>query len=163
MRLGLMLEQSQHVLILNLMFGRPLVRIHRVFVVGESRSVGEQVAHGDGACVGRKAREDIGKRLVVAELAVVYQEHDGHRGELLGERRQAEIRDGIDLSQAAQIPHAVAALEDRAAVLADEDGESRGLRAGERSEDRIQLRVYRLLGAGGANQQERRHGADGRW
>jgi len=47
--------------------------------------VGEQVSHGDRAAVLRKIGEDFAQRFVVAQLAVIHQQHRRHGGELLGE------------------------------------------------------------------------------
>ena len=155
LRLGLTLEQRQHFFILNLMFRRPLVRVHRIFVIGQARRVGEQVAHGDGARVWRKVRGRFGQRLVVAEFAVVDQEHDGHGGELLGERREAEIRVGIDLRQRSQIADAVAALEDRRPSLRTRTA-SPGDFAPASGAKSYRVARPRPLGSGTAGKQEER-------
>ena len=90
----------------------------------------------------------------------MHQEHDGHGGELLGERRETEIRDGVDLRQRSQVPNAVAALKDRSPILADEDGKPRSSCARKRGEDRIDLRGRRLLCKDTAGKQEYGRGSN---
>ena len=74
---------------------------------------------------GGKSGEDFGKWLVVAEFAIMHQQHHRHGGELLGERREAEIRNGIDPPQGSQIANAVSALKHGAPILAHQNGKPR--------------------------------------
>ena len=85
----------------------------------------QEVANGDGLSVFRKVGEDIGEPVFVTQLAIVHQQHDRHGRELLGAGRQAEIRVRVNLAQRTQIGHAVATLEDDAAIFDDEHGGAR--------------------------------------
>ena len=87
---GLLLQQFHDSCVENLrnfVFRSVGILLHQdVFVVGQSRSVVEQVADGDGFSVGRKFGEEVGEVVVVVQFAVVYEKHDAGRCELLGER-----------------------------------------------------------------------------
>ena len=54
------------------------------------------------------------------QLAIVHQQHDRHRRELLGTRRQTEIGMRVNLSAGTQIGHAIATLEHDLSVFDDE-------------------------------------------
>ena len=85
----------------NLIVGRVAVLLrHEVFVVEEARGVIQDLADGDGFSVRREFGEDFGQTFVVAQLAVVHQQHDGHRSELLGQRGEAEVGVLVDLADA---------------------------------------------------------------
>ncbi len=120
-------EQVQHFLVLNLAVGGPdgslalFHFVHQVFIVGESGGVGEQMADGDGLAVGGEGGEDFGQGLVIAQLAIVHQEHDCHGGELLGERGKTEVSGRVDCRERLEVARTIAAFEDRAPVLPDED------------------------------------------
>src|ERR1051326_2863257 len=122
--------------------GRRPAGSHQVFVVGQPRGVGEQVTDGDGAAVGGKDWKDLGESGVIAQFVIVHKQHDGHGGELLGKRGEAEVRTAIDGGLRTKIAHAVAVLENRAAVLAYEDGTAGRMWAGERSINRIEVGSY---------------------
>src|ERR1039458_1207871 len=106
--------------------------VHQVFVVRQAPGVGQQVTNGDGAAIGGEVREDVAEFAVVLQLAVMDQQHGGHGGELLGERRQPEIGLLVDFGGGAEVADSIAALEERAAVVADQDGQAGRLRIGER-------------------------------
>jgi hypothetical protein len=97
------------------------------------------MADSDGAAIGGEFREDFGERPVVAKLSIVDEEHDGRRGELLGAGGEAEVGLGVDVVEGAEVADSVAALEDGAAMVADEDCESGGGPIGEGGEDGIDL------------------------
>ena len=44
----------------------------------------KKVANSDGFAVGGKLRKDIGEVVVIMQLAVAHQQHDGGGGELFG-------------------------------------------------------------------------------
>src|ERR1035441_9359041 len=77
--------------------------VHQVFVVRQTRGVGEQMSDGDGAAIGGEVREDAREFAVVLELAVMDQQHDGHGGELLGDGGQAEIGLPVDFGGGAEV------------------------------------------------------------
>ncbi len=142
---GFLFEEVENFGVLNLVSGRPergafafFCRGHQVFVVGKAGRVIEKIADGDGFTVGGKIGEDIGEGVVVAELAVADEQHDGHGGELLGAGGEAEIGFRVDFGEGAEFASAIAALECGAAIFADEDGEARGVGAGKRGEEGIE-------------------------
>ena len=87
----------------------------------------------------RKVGEDIGEPVFVAQLAIVHQQHDRHRGELLGARRQAEIGVLVNFPPGTQISYAITALEHDASVLDDEHGAAGASIRLEPGEDLIDL------------------------
>ncbi len=97
---------------------------HQIFVIRQARSVVQEIADGDGLAVGGKIGEDVGEFVVVAQLAVVDEQHDGHSGELLGAGSQAEIGLRVDFGEGVEFARAIAAFEYGAAIFADEDGET---------------------------------------
>src|SRR5207253_9353264 len=96
------------------------------------------MANTDGLAIRRKIGEDIGEPRVVAELAVVHQQHYRHGGELLGAGGQAEISLRGDGRAGLQGAHAESALVVSAAVLTDQDGPA-GLIWRERGEDFVEF------------------------
>ena len=122
-------QQRQHLVVVDLADGSPgrraaLVRgRHQVLVVGQPRGVGEQVTDRDPLPVRREGRNEVGERVLVTQLAVAHEQHDGSGRELLGDRGQAESRCRVDPLARAQVAHTVAALEDGLAVLAHEHRE----------------------------------------
>ena len=80
----------------------------------------QKIANGDRFSVFRKVGEDIGEPVFVTQFAIMHQQHDRHRGKLLGARRQTEIRMRVNLAQGTQIGDAVTTLEDGAAIFDDE-------------------------------------------
>jgi hypothetical protein len=104
--------------------------IHKVFVVGQAGGVGEQVPNRDGLAVGRELGEDLTERLVVAEFAVVDQQHDGHGSELLGAGGEAEVGGLVDGREAVEVGDAIALFKHCAAVLFDQDGHAWSMRVG---------------------------------
>jgi len=84
----------------------------------------------------------------------VHQQHSCHGGELLGERGEAEVSAGVDRGASAQVAEAVAALEDRAPVLTDENGYAGRAGAGERLEDRVEPGGGRVAGGRGCGYEQ---------
>jgi hypothetical protein len=82
------MHELQHIVVVEL--PRLGVR-NEIFVIHEPRRVREQVADADVAAVRRKAGKHIGDAVVVVKFPVLHEEHDGHRGERLGERSQAKV------------------------------------------------------------------------
>ena len=76
----------------------------------------EQVADRDGFAVGGEFGEEIGEVVVVVQLAVVDEQHDAGRCELLGEGCEAEICGGVDGVEGAEIGDAVSAAKDGLAL-----------------------------------------------
>ena len=61
------------------------------------------MANRDGLAIKREAREEIAKSLLIAEFAVMHQEHDSHGCELLAERGEPEIGMRVDFMESAQV------------------------------------------------------------
>jgi hypothetical protein len=85
----------------------------------------QQISHSDGFPVGRKFRENFRQRLVVAQLAVVHQQHNGHGRELLSAGSQPEICGRVDRLFVAQVAQAIALSEQHLPVLFHEHGKAR--------------------------------------
>lgn len=113
--------------------------VHQVFVSDEAGGVIEQIAHGDGAAVSGEVRKNVCEVIVIVQLAVVNEKHNGHGRELLGERGEAEVRTRVDGKRGTQIAHAIFAFEEGLAILANEDGEAGFLRRGNAGENGIEL------------------------
>src|ERR1700730_4458858 len=85
---GLVLEKLEHARVVNLR--NSIARRadsclrHQIFVVAQARGMVKEVAHSDGFAVGGKLRKDIAEAVVIMQLAVAYQQHDGGGGELFG-------------------------------------------------------------------------------
>ena len=81
----------------------------------------EEVTDGDGAAVFGEVREDVGQAVLVAELAVADEQHDGRGRELFRDRGQAEGRPAVDRAHALQVPDAARAEVDDLPVFEDDD------------------------------------------
>ncbi len=57
---------------------------HQVFIVQQAGSVVQKIADSNGSPVVWKAGKDIGEPVFVMQLALMHQQHDSHRRELLG-------------------------------------------------------------------------------
>ena len=95
------------------------------------------MANGDGLGGGRELGEDLPDRLVVGDLAVAGQQHDRHRGELLGEGGQTVIGRGRGGNVPLEVGHAVGQAQDHVAVLYDEDARTRYSRSRVVGEERV--------------------------
>ena len=102
----------------------------------------QQVSNSDRFSVGREIGKDFRERLVVAEFSVVYEQHDGHGGELLGEGSKPEIRMCVDLRFQTEIADAVTAFEHGAAILVHQHCETRSIRRSHSGENGINLLVH---------------------
>ncbi len=99
----------------------------------------QKIANGDGFAVDGEIGEDAGEFVVVAKLAVMDEQHDGHGGELLGARGEAEVGVRVDLGERAKFADAVAAFEHGAAIFADEHGDAGRFIIRERRKNLIDL------------------------
>ena len=90
---------------------------HQVFIVQQARGVIQKISDGDRLPIVRKIREDIGKPVFVAQLAVMHQQHDRHGSELLGAGGEAKVGVSVDLGERTQVGHAVPTLKFDLAVL----------------------------------------------
>src|SRR5260370_10625751 len=118
-----------------------------MFVIRKARSVIQQMEKGDGFTVGGEIGEDVGEIVVVAKLAVMDKQHDGHRGELLGAGGEAKIGLRVDLGERAEVADAVAAFERGAAIFADEHGDARKFVIRESRKNLIDLSRQSILGS----------------
>src|SRR5690348_3686261 len=130
--------------------------VHQIFVGDEAGRVIQQIANGDGAAVRGEFRENILESLIVTQLAVMNEEHDGDGGELFGAGGEAEIRARINRQIGAQVAHAVDVFEKRATILADENSEAGLIRRGDNlGENGIELRSGGSLRACGCEKQKK--------
>ena len=97
------------------------------------------MADGDVACRRRQFGQEITNRLVVAELAVLCEQHDGHRGELLGDRGEAIVGLGCRADAPLEVGHPIGAACDDVAVPNDDDTRA-GSRAGVGSKEIVNRR-----------------------
>ncbi len=116
-----MLQQVKHPGIGDLrdfVVGDPRILLrHDVFIIDQARGVIQQLADGDCVSVSREVRKDVREMVLVAQLAIVNQQHDRHGGELLANRSQAKVRFRTDLLQGSQVGYAIAFSEYRPAFL----------------------------------------------
>jgi hypothetical protein len=98
---------------------------HECFVIGQTGGVVQQISNGDGFPVGWEIRENFGERFIVAQLAVMNQQHDSHGGKLLGERGQAKIRSRIDFFGRTQFLQAITFAKENVSVLLNQSSHAR--------------------------------------
>ena len=51
----------------------------------------QEMANGNLASIVRELRENLSERLVIAQFAIVHEQHHRHRRELLANRSQTEV------------------------------------------------------------------------
>ncbi len=107
----------------------------------------EEIPDRDVFAVSGKIREYFRECLVIAQLPIVDEQHDGHGGELLGEGRKPEVRVCVDFRVSAQVRVAVAFFKRGAPVLANEHRQSGRVFLGDGTEDRVGLTFRRKVGA----------------
>ena len=111
-------EETEHVIIVDLY----RLRIgNQVFVVPETGGVIQQIPDGDGLRGGGQLGQDLAHRLIVAQPAVMLEQHDRHRGELLGEGREPVIRFRRRRGAVREIGHAEGAAQQDAIVADHQD------------------------------------------
>ena len=93
---------------------------------------------GDRRSVGRKLREELPNVVVEGEFPARGQEHEGHRGKLLRDRRDVEDRLRGDDRPLRMVGHTISPSDDQLAVPTDRDGAAGPIGAPVRSEDRIE-------------------------
>ena len=86
--LVLLQEQAQHIAVHH---GNLRAFRNEVFVIEQARGVVQQMAKSDLAAVVGEFREEIGQALVERKLLALGQDQHRHGGELLGDRREAEV------------------------------------------------------------------------
>src|SRR5205814_5901560 len=109
---------------------------------GQAGGVIEQMANTDGLAIRREIRKNVGEARVVAQPAVMRQQHYRYGGELLGAGGQAEIGLRADGCASLQIAHAESALVDGVAVFLDQHRQA-GLIRRERREDIVEFVLQR--------------------
>src|SRR6266849_10784440 len=97
----------------------------------------QEVSNGDGLAVGGEIGKKFRERLVVAKFSVVDEQHDGHGGELLRERSEAEIGAGIYLRFRTKIAHTFGSLVSISSAISNQDSETGLVRLDERAEYRL--------------------------
>src|SRR6266481_789717 len=124
-------QQIQDFTVLNLSSRRPgclilfFQRIHKVFIVGQTGSVIQEIANSDRFSVSGKIRKELRERLVVAQFSVADEEHDGHGRELLGKRSEPEIRVRVDFRFQTEVPYPVGFPKTVFSSLTDQDRKPR--------------------------------------
>src|SRR6266850_2274504 len=97
----------------------------------------QEVSNGDRFAVGWKIGKEFRERLVVAKFFVVDEQHDGHGGELFGERSQAEIGAGIYLRFRPKIADACGSRVNISSAISNQDREAGFVRLDQPGEDRL--------------------------
>src|SRR5207344_2800771 len=107
----------------DLVVGRVAVLLgHELFVVEQARGVVQDLADGDAFSVRWEFRKDFGQGFIVAQLAVVHEQHDGHGSELLGKRGKSEVGVLVNFAFRSQVGHAIAAFKNNLPIADDFDG-----------------------------------------
>ena len=111
--------------------------LQEIDVVAEPAGVMQQVADRDRPEIARDFGEILLDLVVERQLPVLCQEHDGHRGELLGDRADVEHRPGRDRHAELDAGEPVSSGVGEPPVLHDAQGAARRSGGGERGEDRV--------------------------
>ena len=99
----------------------------------------EEIADRDGPAVFGEIREEIRQTVLVAELPVVHEQHDGGGRELLRDRGQTEVGLAVDRAHGLQVRDTAGADVNGAPILHHEDRRS-GLALGDEAlEKRVDL------------------------
>ena len=115
-------DHLQHIVIVEL--GSALGR-NQVFVVDQSTGVGQQIEQRDLAIAGRQFGQPLAHRVFEPQFAVLFQQEDAGRGELLGDRCEAVVGFRAGLDMVFQIRVAEAAPDNGFAVLHHEQRRAR--------------------------------------
>ncbi len=84
----------------------------------------QEISNGDRFTVSGKIGKDFGEGFVVAKFSVVNEQHDGHGGELFGERGEAEIRLGVNFGFRTKIADAFGSQVEVFAAVPKQDSET---------------------------------------
>jgi hypothetical protein len=144
-------QQIQDFTVLNLSSRRPgclilfFEPIHKVFIVGETGSVIQEILNRDRFSISGKIRKDFREPLVIAQFSVADEKHNGHGGQLLGTRGEPEIRVRVNFRFRTEVAHPVGLLKTVFRSLTDQDGKPRVTRL----DQPIEYRINQSLGPPG--------------
>ena len=151
LRCGLQFHQREDVTVMDLrdllpgLIGELLV--NERFVVNQAGCVREQIANRYGFSILGKAGENGRETLVVAQFAVVNEQHHCHGRELLGERCETKVGTRIDGKLRPQIAHSVPSLENCTAILPHQHSKTGLTRQSDGGENGVDLLRPGIFGA----------------